>query len=257
MPHGGMPTLVPKGHRGPPWRPIAFPCLIPPTAPDPPRLQGSPRLGPCPHLTRRHRRTGVQIGRPCAGAAAPRARHVAIAAAADRARADQRRVPSTLHLPAYRGGEGSDTPIRAGPRGRLHLPGPGGRPLAGRHRVGARHLRRLRGHRDLPARRGLTRSSVRRAWQRGQDPAARPGSDVAVRGGCASEIACKPSSVPSSLTATVIHLGPRSPMASSGRPESGATHPCPGTEVSERALLFGLAPGRACPFHPPSRPRGR
>ena len=72
----------------------------------------------------------------------------------------------------------------------------------------------------------------------------------------ASETACKPSSVPSSLTATVIHLGPRSPVASSGRPESGATHPCP-DRGREHALLFGLAPGRACRVSPDHRPCGR
>ena len=46
----------------------------------------------------------------------------------------------------------------------------------------------------------------------------------------------------------VIHLGRRLPDASCGRPEGGATRPC--AARATRALLFGLAPGRACPFHP-------
>ena len=51
----------------------------------------------------------------------------------------------------------------------------------------------------------------------------------------------------------VIHLGRRLPNASCGRPEGGATHPC--AARATRALLFGLAPGRACPFHPVGRSR--
>ncbi len=50
----------------------------------------------------------------------------------------------------------------------------------------------------------------------------------------------------------VIHLGRRLPDASCSRPEGGATHPC--AACATRALLFGLAPGRACPFHP-ARPK--
>ena len=50
-------------------------------------------------------------------------------------------------------------------------------------------------------------------------------------------------------TATVIHLGRRLPGGSSGRPEGPRRRRrCPGKPG--RALLFGLAPGRACPFHP-------
>src|SRR4051812_25996026 len=46
---------------------------------------------------------------------------------------------------------------------------------------------------------------------------------------------------------TVIHLRRRLPDVSSGRPESEATPLPPGLRPT--ALLFGLAPGRACPFH--------
>ena len=42
----------------------------------------------------------------------------------------------------------------------------------------------------------------------------------------ASETVCKPSSVPTLRPGTVIHLRRRLPDTSSGRPESGATHPC-------------------------------
>jgi hypothetical protein len=49
-------------------------------------------------------------------------------------------------------------------------------------------------------------------------------------------------------TGMVIHLGRRLPDASCGRPGSGATHSC--AACATRAPLFGLAPGRACPFHP-------
>ncbi len=52
----------------------------------------------------------------------------------------------------------------------------------------------------------------------------------------------------------VIHLGRRLPDASCGRPENEATRPC--AARATRALLFGLAPGRACPFHP-ARPKPR
>ncbi len=48
---------------------------------------------------------------------------------------------------------------------------------------------------------------------------------------------------------TVIHLGRRLPAASSGRPEGSATH-LPRGRSPGCALLFGLAPGRVCPFHP-------
>src|SRR5687768_236837 len=58
---------------------------------------------------------------------------------------------------------------------------------------------------------------------------------------------CKPSSVPTLRSGTVIHLRRRLPDVSSGRPESGATPPPP--DLRPTALLFGLAPGRACPFH--------
>lgn len=46
---------------------------------------------------------------------------------------------------------------------------------------------------------------------------------------------------------TVIHLRRRLPDVFSGRPESGATPLLPDSRPT--ALLFGLAPGRACPFH--------
>src|SRR4051812_44081348 len=67
-----------------------------------------------------------------------------------------------------------------------------------------------------------------------------------------SEAACKPSSVPPRMAVTVIHLGRRLPDASCGRPEGEAT-PLLGWDPQadpNPALLFGLAPGRACPFHP-------
>ena len=47
---------------------------------------------------------------------------------------------------------------------------------------------------------------------------------------------------------TVIHLRRRLPDVFSGRPESEATPLLP--DLRPTALLFGLAPGRACPFHP-------
>src|SRR6187551_2468377 len=64
----------------------------------------------------------------------------------------------------------------------------------------------------------------------------------------ANEMVCKPSSVPRLRAGTVIHLRRRLPDVFSGRPESEAT-PLP-PDRSPTALLFGLAPGRACPFHP-------
>lgn len=85
---------------------------------------------------------------------------------------------------------------------------------------------------DLPRRRGLTaRVSL---------------------GASVSKTACKPSSVPRSRPRGRSSIyGRRSPVASSGRPEDGATHPFQDVPADTmEALLFGLAPGRACPFHP-------
>src|SRR5690242_6623769 len=47
---------------------------------------------------------------------------------------------------------------------------------------------------------------------------------------------------------TVIHLRRRLPAVSSGRPGSRATPLA--SNFRPTAPLFGLAPGRACPFHP-------
>ena len=84
------------------------------------------------------------------------------------------------------------------------------------------------------------------SWRHQAPCPATPGTDHA------SEATCKPSSVPPLYAAgTVIHLGRRLPGASSGRPEGEATHSF--RDPPKRApiaLLFGLAPGRACPFHP-------
>src|SRR5687767_452776 len=63
----------------------------------------------------------------------------------------------------------------------------------------------------------------------------------------ASETVCKPSSVPTLRSGTVIHLRRRLPDVSSGRPGSRATPLA--SNFRPTAPLFGLAPGRACPFH--------
>ncbi|CAN5783082.1 hypothetical protein BH24CHL8_BH24CHL8_02940 [soil metagenome] len=86
------------------------------------------------------------------------------------------------------------------------------------------------------------------------DPCGNPGIFRADedRGAYVNETACKPSSVPRSrLRGRSSIYGRRLPVASSGRPEGGATHPFRGVlSDTAEALLFGLAPGRACPFHP-------
>ena len=53
-----------------------------------------------------------------------------------------------------------------------------------------------------------------------------------------SELADKPGSVAGTFRRAAIHLGPSSPTASSGLPESGTDHTL--------GFLFGLAPGGVC-----------
>ncbi len=72
--------------------------------------------------------------------------------------------------------------------------------------------------------------------------------------GGVSEAVCKPSSVPSRLTAGrgwPSIWGRRSPDGSCGRPEGWAAHLSlvDGRPPTSCALLFGLAPGGVCPFH--------
>ncbi len=186
-----------------------------------------------------------------------------------------------MHPVAGSGEEGLRRgPLRAGPASRKDRGGrigedarggpwcPSARPAAARHHgTPLRRGRHVRRHAAPPPRRDAARRSLRaeaaptlrRHGQASpQRAAATAAAEAPMSGaGGASEAACTPGSVP-----LPEGRGDGHPSGAAGRPAAHAADPrapaarrCPGGPG--RALLFGLAPGRACRVSPRRRSPGR